>query len=183
VADVANGSAVRVRVFQHRARGVFEVRPVARVLTTVLACAAVAAGISMAASTAIVRQLESTRQDVARQIAARRAAMRISGTASPVSAQSSLERRKNEAPAAVIVVEALSRLLPDHTYVTELRIEGDRLQLVGVTHDAPSLIQLIEQTPQFTRATFFAPTTRSPEDPGERFHIEARIQPVFTFSP
>jgi general secretion pathway protein L len=79
----------------------------------------------------------------------------------------------------VIVLEALSRVLPDYTYLTELRIEGDKLQIVGITNDAPSLIALIEQSSQFTRATFFAPTTRAPNDPGARFHIEARIKPVF----
>jgi general secretion pathway protein L len=33
----------------------------------------------------------------------------------------------------VIVIEALSQILPDHIYVTELRIEADKLRLIGVT--------------------------------------------------
>jgi general secretion pathway protein L len=93
-----------------------------------------------------------------------------------------LARRKHETQASVIVIEELSRILPDHTYVTELHIDGNTLQIAGITHDAPSLIRLIEQSPHFTRATFFAPTTRAPSDPGDRFHIEARLEPVNTVS-
>ena len=89
------------------------------------------------------------------------------------------ERRKHEGPAADMVLEQLSQLLPDHTYVTELRIEGDKLRVIGVSRDAPSLIGLIEQSQHFSRATFFAATTRAPNEPGERFHIEARIEPSF----
>ena len=93
--------------------------------------------------------------------------------------------RLRQLGAAVVKVEPpagdpLSQILPDHTYVTELRIEGDKLRLTGVTRDAPSLIGLIEQSPHFTNATFFAPTTRAPTDSGDRFNIEARIMPVFT---
>ncbi len=88
-------------------------------------------------------------------------------------------KRKQTTPSSVMVLEAISRVLPDSTYVTELRIEGDKVQVVGISQDAPSLIRLIEQSPQFSRATFFAPTTRAQNDPGERFHIEVHITPYF----
>ena len=90
-----------------------------------------------------------------------------------------LAKRKQTSPSSVMVLEEMSRVLPDSTYVTELRIERDKLQVVGLTQDAPSLIKLIEQSPQLSRATFFAPTTRGQNEPGERFHIEAHITPYF----
>jgi general secretion pathway protein L len=88
-----------------------------------------------------------------------------------------LERRKHETASSVIMLEALSKLLPDHTYVTELHLAGNKLQISGITRDAPSLIALMEQSRHFTRATFYAPTTRAPSDSGERFHIETRVEP------
>ena len=90
-----------------------------------------------------------------------------------------LAKRKQATPSSVVVLEAISRVLPDSTYVTELRIDGNKVQVVGMTQDAPSLISLMEQSPQFTRATFFAPTTRAANEPGERFHIEAHITAYF----
>ena len=152
-------------------------------LIAVLLVAGLTAAAAASAATILAGHLGTRQDQVARRIADRRAALRAAGDTAldPVTAaQRTLERRKHESPASVIVLETLSQILPDHTYVTEFRIEGDKLRLIGLTRDAPSLIRLMEQSPHFTRATFFAPTTRSPADPGERFHIEARIEPVFS---
>jgi general secretion pathway protein L len=113
-----------------------------------------------------------------RQLSQRRAALRLD----PNSAGSGLgllAKRKQATPSSVVVLEAISRVLPDTTYVTELRIDGDKVQVVGMTQDAPSLIRLMEQSPQFSRATFFAPTTRAANESGESFHIEAHITAYF----
>lgn len=146
-------------------------------LRGVLLASGVAAAASFAFAAYFGMRLDTELQDLQQQVNQRRAALRLNqGTSS---AEQLLGQRKRSTASSVMVLEALSRVLPDSTYTTELRIEGDKMQVVGLTQDAPSLIRLLEQSPQFTRATFFAPTTRAPEDPGERFHIEAHITPYF----
>ena len=126
-----------------------------------------------------VRSLSAQQDEVAQQIStARSRGAHGSAVGSMAIAQHVLEQRKHDAPSSVLVLEWLSKILPDRTYVTELRLEGNKVRLSGVTRDAPSLIGLIEQSERFTRATFFAPTTRSPSDTGDRFHIEAIIKAV-----
>ena len=181
--DVAERNAGRVKVFEQKARGHLDAVKLSRALSIVLGVAVVAALVSVIAATYVADNLGGQESELARQISARRAAIRAgtdSGDRSPIAA---LERRKYETPASVIVLDALSRLLPDHTYVTELHLAGSKLQIVGITRDAPSLIPLIEQSQHFTRATFYAPTTRAPSDPGERFHIEVRVEPKNTVNP
>jgi general secretion pathway protein L len=176
-ADAAAGAAP-IRVYEQRARSVLEIDRIRAALIAVLVMAGIAAAGTTTWSYFALDSLDTEQQDLNQKIAKRRAAMRT-GPAAAMSAQRLLERRKQTTPSNVIVLEALSQILPDHTYLTELRIEGDKLQIGGVTRDAAALIGLIEQSPHFEHAAFYAPTTRTPGDPGERFHIEAHIKPVF----
>jgi general secretion pathway protein L len=171
-------AAVPIKVFDESARGALNVRRIRRVLATVLLVAVLGAGAAVGTAALFAATLGHRQDELARRIAERRSAMlgaRDGSVDAATAAQRALERHKHESPLTVMVIEALSQILPDHTYVTELRIEGDTLRVIGVTKDAPSLIGLMEQSSQFTRATFFAPTTRAPNETGERFHIEARI--------
>jgi general secretion pathway protein L len=170
--------AAPIRVYEQRARGVLEIDRIRQALIALLVVSGLAAAGTTAYSYYKLDSLDAEQQELNQKIAKRRAAMRT-GPAATMSAQRLLERRKQTTPSNVIVLEALSQILPDHTYVTELRIEGDKLQVVGVTRDAAALIGLIEQSPHFSHAAFYAPTTRTPGDPGERFHVEAHIKPVF----
>jgi general secretion pathway protein L len=167
-----------VKVFEQRARGMFEIDRIRRALVMLFLFSGLAAAITMGYSAFALDSLDAQQQSLSQKVAALRAALRTSPEFT-ASAQRMLERRKQSTPSNVIVIEALSLILPDHTYVTELRIEVDKLQIVGVTRDAAGLIGLIEQSPHFTRAKFYAPTTRTPGEPGERFHIEAQIKPIF----
>lgn len=177
--EVPGAAGSRVKVYNRRSGGQFEFKRVRAVLLAVFILTGFAAVTSMIASGYVATYFDDQKRQAQRKIADRRNALRADQSGAGSSALELLEKRKQTSPASVMIIEALSALLPDHTYATEVRIEGEKLQIIGVTRDAPSLIQLVEQSPHFTRATFFAPTTRAPNEPGERFHIEAQIRPHF----
>jgi general secretion pathway protein L len=169
----------RVTVFDQRAGGQAGFSRMRFALTAVLATTGLLAMLSMGVGGFIADSYDTQHQQIQRRIAERRAVMRGNQTGTGSSPLELLIRRKQTTPSSVILIEALSALLPEHTYATEVRMEGDKLQIVGVTRDAPSLIQILEQSPHFSSAGFFAPTTRAANEPGERFHIEARLKPHF----
>jgi general secretion pathway protein L len=171
-----------VKVFEQKARGHLDAARLSRALSFSLMATGVLALLSVVSAVWMSDYLGTQEDELAQQISQRRAAIRASdgSTRSPSAA---LERRKLATSPAVVVLDALSQVLPDHTYVTEFHLAGNKLQIVGITRDAPSLISLIEQSSYFTRATFYAPTTNAPSDPGERYHIEMQIEPTKTVSP
>jgi general secretion pathway protein L len=177
----AGTEAAPIKVFEERGQGAADIARIRQALKVIILAAGMGAAAAVSASAIIGFGFEAQQGELAHQIAVARATANSSGDAavgSVAAAHRILEQLKHEAPSRVIVLDALAQLLPDHTYVTELRIENNKLRLTGVTKDAPSLIGLIEQSGRFTKATFFAPTTQSPADPGEHFHIEAEIQPL-----
>jgi general secretion pathway protein L len=178
-ASGSDGTPTRIKLFdESQLSAIGRTVNVPRILRAVLLSAGLAAAVSLLVTAYLGSSLQSEQQELQRRISQRRAALRLDPNAGG-SALSLLAKRKQTTPSSVMVLEAVSRALPDSTYVTELRIEGDKIQVVGMTQDAPSLIRLMEQSPQFTRATFFAPTTHAQNEPGERFHIEAHITAHF----
>ena len=111
---------------------------VPRLLRAVLLSAGVAAAASLLVAAYLGGSLQSEQEELQRRISQRRAALRLDPNADG-SGLGLLAKRKQTTPSSVMVLEAISRALPDTTYVTELRIEGDKVQVVGMTQDAPSL--------------------------------------------
>jgi general secretion pathway protein L len=163
-----------IKVWEQKSQSAGDIGRTRRALVIILATISIAAGIAFATDIVAGTFLTAQQDELARQISGIRSAS-SGGRGSIATAQHALEQRKHEVPSSVLVLETLSKILPDQTYVTELRLEGNKLRLIGITRDAPSLIGLIERSGRFTRASFFAPTTRSPSNTGDRFHIEAII--------
>lgn len=172
----AQPGAVPIEIFQQRGATALNSSKLRRSLIALLVVTGLFCGCAVLADHIAGASLETQKSDVLRRMAKYQ---RRDEFGDAPATQLELERRKGETPPSVVVLEALSKILPDHTYLTELRIEGDRIQTVEITENAPSLIQLFEQSRHFARATFYAPTTRSPGDRGEHFYIEARIKPGF----
>ena len=177
----ADAEPTPIKIWDQRARGGFDSMRIRRALLIVLAAAGLSTAAAILATATIGANLAAQQDELNSQIAKTRTAAGAAWKTAPRSipaAQRALVRRKSEGPLSVIVLESLSQILPRHTYLTELRIEGNKLRMIGNTDDAPSLIGLMEKSGRFTRATFFAPTTRSQSQLGERFHIEAVIKPL-----
>jgi general secretion pathway protein L len=177
VTRVPGADATPVTVMERRGGGADELGRIRVALGSVFVVTGLAAALSFAASGFVAAYYDDRLGQVQHRIAERRAAIRAGQSGNAETAL--LQKRKQTTPSSVMVIEELSAVLPDHTYATELRIDGDKLQIAGITHDAPSLIEIMERSPHFARATFFAPTTRAATDPGEHFHIEAKVRPHF----
>lgn len=175
--------SARIQLLEPHPEGERKARRLRQGLIAALCLVGVSAVGAFGAWMLVSGDLEDQRLDLARQLAARRVALMSGRGTGAEEATAALGRKKHETPASVIVLDTLSQALPDDTYLTELRVEDGKVQIAGITRDAPALIRTIEQTPQFTHATFFAPTTRAPTESGEHFHIEAHIEPFFPGGP
>jgi len=148
------------------------------VLTAVLALAAAAL---LAVAVALPLQWQAAAADEAEQaLAAARAAAREAADLREALGQRRQDSRflldrKLNTPMAVSVLAHLTRLLPDDTYLFELRLQGGRLRVRGYAPAASPLLELFERHPRLREARFESPVTRVPGIDKERFDLSAAL--------
>jgi general secretion pathway protein L len=94
--------------------------------------------------------------------------------------------RKYTYPSTVQILDDVTRLLPDDTWLTQLEIktngrgkEAQRDLLVrGESANAGRLVTLLEDSQLFTQAAPRSPTTKIQPGPGEIFDLGAQLKPV-----
>ena len=89
-----------------------------------------------------------------------------------------LNDARQQRPAMVELLEVLSEVLPDHTYLARLEVRRDEVTMQGVSRSASSLIGLLEGEQRLTDVQFASQVTRDPRSGNERFHISARVVAV-----
>jgi general secretion pathway protein L len=66
--------------------------------------------------------------------------------------------------------------LPDSVWLTDLRIEGEAVEISGLAKSAAGLLPLIERSAHFVDATLAAPLTLDPREDKERFSVRVRVR-------
>ena len=89
-----------------------------------------------------------------------------------------LVEKKAAMTLTVELVDEISRILPDHTWVSRVDMSDGELQLQGQSLASASLIATIESSPSFENARFRSPVVQIAGTERERFHLSADIVEV-----
>ncbi len=81
---------------------------------------------------------------------------------------------RRAAPSQLLLLDRLSRLLPGDSHLTELRVEGGRVHLLGYTADGAALPSLLDGDPMVDDVRIEAPLLRAGTQ-GDRFHLSFRV--------
>ncbi len=84
--------------------------------------------------------------------------------------------REKQRPLIVKVIEEVTRLLPDDSWLVQLDLSGSEVHLRGYSASAPALIGLFDGSPLFTNAHFRAPLTQGPRSDLERFDLSFDVK-------
>lgn len=78
---------------------------------------------------------------------------------------------KAESPSVVRVLDRITALLPDDTYLDQFNVVGREIEIEGTTRASAALVRALESTPMFEKVNYVAPVTRDPVSGAERFHF------------
>ena len=78
---------------------------------------------------------------------------------------------QRQGPLFIESLAALSRLLPEGTWLTELHLEGGKLRADGYSKNASALIGILDRSGSFANAQFSSPLVRNPADGTDRFEL------------
>jgi general secretion pathway protein L len=121
---------------------------------------------------ATASDIEAEMDSVRGEIDSARAGMSLSD-----SRQKLLAQKQDEMP-VVVLIDKLSQTIPANTYLTELTVENGAVHLVGLTNDAPALLEVLDSSDTLSDVRFAAPTTRDEGASQDRFEIAGRFKPV-----
>lgn len=85
-----------------------------------------------------------------------------------------IESKKNQ-PSALAMINTISQLIGDDTWLTYFKFNSGDLQVQGQSPNASSLIAYLEASPLFKQTHFVSPVTQDKKTGLERFQISAKV--------
>lgn len=82
---------------------------------------------------------------------------------------------KNSIPPLTEIINMMSQLMPDHTWLTHLKYNDNHIQIQGKSPTASALISVLEASPLFGNARFVSPLTQDKRTGLERFQISMDV--------
>ena len=79
-------------------------------------------------------------------------------------------------PGSLAAWDELSRVIPDHTFLTEVRVAGGTITLSGVSSDAARLVRILDGSRLFTGATLVGPITPDANERRDRFRMSLKLR-------
>lgn len=98
--------------------------------------------------------------------------------ASRLAAQDTLVHRKNHMPSQLAIVQEVTQIMPDNTWVSRLRVDSNGVNLQGESRKASDLIELLEKSERFQNVQFVSPITVNPSTNMERYEIKMELAGV-----
>lgn len=84
-------------------------------------------------------------------------------------------RLKESRPALVVVLDDLTKAVPDGSWLQSLTLSGHELVIDGLSPSAATIALALEKSRSFTKVAFRAPITRDPATGLEHFQLSAAI--------
>ncbi len=83
--------------------------------------------------------------------------------------------RVEQAPSKLVLLRELSRLIPEHTWLFNLRVDQRQVEMSGVSRSATGLIPILEKSGWFTKTEFASPINTDASG-NEHFKIKAEVK-------
>lgn len=150
-----------------------------RIVTAAFAVVAVALVVALV-SIPLYRQAETMEALSVEVAKAKKVADSARKTQEEIDHLTALDRflieRKMARPPRVALLDELTRIMPDDSWLYRIRFSGDEVQTFGYSAAASNLIGPFDTSPLFKEPQFMAPLMRDPRVDAERFTISLQLE-------
>ncbi len=87
-----------------------------------------------------------------------------------------LGEKKNASILMLEVLDELTDIVPDDTWINQLEIKNNELNIHGQSISSAALLPIIESSQLLSNAQFRSPVTQNRQSNTERFHLSAIIK-------